>query len=203
MCTWVSSGPAYLMICSMSPPWWNVCGAQYRNDTQSLSMPRTRSTPARPSSTKSSGCGSSTSRIPSPSKTGAGSSSERQNWAPPAARAPGGPPERALAGRRRLGAPVELGVHHGRAEVHGDLDGPLPVADRRLAFGLVRAGPPVQGQHRGDFYAGRIQGLGELRDLGPAGPRVGEERQEVLARGQLDAGVAEVRDEPGEFGQRN
>src|ERR1039457_4927488 len=84
-------GPAYLMICSMSPPWWNVCGAQYRNDTQSLSMPRTRSTPARPSSTKSSGCGSSTSRIPSRSKTGASSSSERQNWASLAAGASGRP----------------------------------------------------------------------------------------------------------------
>ena len=91
MCTWVSSGPAYLMIPSMSPPWWKVCGAQYRNETQSASMPRTRSTPARPSSTKSSGCGSSTSRMPSRTKTGASSSSDRQNWASLAAAASGRP----------------------------------------------------------------------------------------------------------------
>jgi hypothetical protein len=48
-------------------------------------------------------------------------------------------PELRLAGRGRLGPAVELGVHHVHAEVHGDLDGTFPVADRGLTFGLVRA----------------------------------------------------------------
>ncbi len=54
-------------------------------------MPRMRSTAARPSSMKSSGCGSSTSRTPSRSKTGRSSSIDRQNWASLAAAASGRP----------------------------------------------------------------------------------------------------------------
>ncbi len=54
-------------------------------------MPRIISTAARPSSMKSSGCGSRRSCIPSRSKTGSSSSSDRQNWASEAAAASGRP----------------------------------------------------------------------------------------------------------------
>jgi hypothetical protein len=76
---------------AMSPPWWKVCGAQYRNETSGLSIPRIRSIAARPSSTKSSGCGSSRSWMPSRSNTGSSSSMERQNRASLAAAASGLP----------------------------------------------------------------------------------------------------------------
>ena len=112
-------------------------------------------------------------------------------------------PELRLAGRRRLRPPVELGVHHLHPEVHGYLDRPLPVAHRGLALVLVRARPPVQRQHRADLHAGRGQRLPEPGDLRLVRPRVQEERQEILPRRQLDAGVAEVRDDAGQLGQRH
>ena len=62
------------MICVMLPPWWNVCGAQYRKLTSGESTPRTMSTATMPSSTKSSGWGSSRRCTPSRSKTGSSSS---------------------------------------------------------------------------------------------------------------------------------
>ena len=93
--------------------------------TQSLSIPRMRSTAARPSSMKSSGCGSSTSRMPSRSKTGEQFLHR--------------PPELGLAGRGRLGPAVELRVHRVHAEIRRDLDGPFPVAHRGLALAGVRA----------------------------------------------------------------
>src|ERR1700759_4939504 len=58
------------MISVMLPPWWNVCGAQYRNETSGESMPRTMSTAVSPSSTKSSGCGSRRRLTLFPPKTG-------------------------------------------------------------------------------------------------------------------------------------
>ena len=145
--------------------------------------------PAMPSSTKSSGCGSRTRRTPSRSKIGSSSSIDRQNWA-------------SLCGGR-LRPAVELGVHHGHPEIDGDLDGPLPVAHRRLPLVLVRAGPLVERQHRGDLDLGRGQRLLERRDAVPVHPRVQEERHEVVARRQLDVPVAEVGDQPGQLEQRH
>ena len=48
----------------------------------------------------------------------------------------------ALAGRLR--PTVELRIHHPAIEVHGQLNGSLPVPHRGLALVLVRSGPPVQ-----------------------------------------------------------
>ena len=79
------------MIPAMSPPMWNVCGAQYRNVTRGELIPRIMSTAAKPSSMKSSGCGSSRSAIPSRSKIGSSSSIDRQNWPSDAGAASGRP----------------------------------------------------------------------------------------------------------------
>jgi hypothetical protein len=49
------------------------------------------------------------------------------------------PPELRFAGGGGLRPAAELRVHHLAAEVDGDLDGALPVADRRMALVLVRA----------------------------------------------------------------
>src|SRR6266568_2794938 len=113
------------------------------------------------------------------------------------------PPELGLAGRGRIGPAVELGVHRVRAEVRGDLDGPFPVPHRGLALVLVRAGPPVQRQHRGDLHPGRGQGPGERGDLRLVRPRVQEEGQEILSGRELDVLGAQVRDQAREFGQRD
>jgi hypothetical protein len=76
---------------------------QYRKDTFGELIPRIMSTAVRPSSTKSSGCGSIRSWIPSRSKIGSSSSSDRQNCASLALGA--------------SGRPFELRVHHLAAEV--------------------------------------------------------------------------------------
>ena len=111
---------------------WNVCGAQYRNDTSGELMPRIMSTAVLPSSTKSSGWGSSR-------KCDALALEHRQQFLH-------GAPELALAAARLLGPAVELGVHDAAVELDGDLDRALPVAHRRLPLVLVRARPAVQRQ---------------------------------------------------------
>src|SRR5687767_8643583 len=63
-------------------------------------------------------------------------------------------PELRLTGGRGLGASVEHGVHDPAAQLDRDLDGALPVADGSLALVLVRAGPLVQRENRGDLHAG-------------------------------------------------
>ena len=144
-------------------------------------MPRIMSTAARPSSTKSSGCGSSR-------RWTALSLEDRQQLVQR-------PPELRLAARRRLRSAVELRVHHPAVQVDGELDRPLPVADRRLPLVLVRPGPAVERQVRGDPHPGPVQRGPEPAHHVPVGPRVQEERGEVLARRQLDPLVAEVGDQ--------
>lgn len=74
------------------------------------------------------------------------------------------------------------GVHLLTAKLSGDLDGAFPVADSGLAHVLVRAGPPVEREHRGDLDAGCVQRTLELGDLGVVCAGVDEERQEVVPR---------------------
>ena len=54
------------------------------------------------------------------------------------------PPELGLALRREFRPAIELAVHNLDPEIHGDLDGSLPVPDGGPAGILVRAGPPVE-----------------------------------------------------------
>jgi hypothetical protein len=90
------------------------------------------------------------------------------------------PPELGLTPTGCLGSAVELRIHHLAVEIDRQLDGSFPIAHRGLALVLVRSGPPVQGQVGSDLDAGRVQRALELRHNVPIGPRVQEERREVL-----------------------
>ena len=98
-----------------------------------------------------------------------------------------------------LRAAAEFGVHGADAQVHGDLDGALPVADGGLAGVLVRPGPAEHGQDRGDFDPGVLAGLLQLAHQFVVGLRVVVERDEVGVRGHLHVLVAEVRHHPREI----
>ena len=108
--------------------------------------------------------------------------------------------ERALGFLGLLRAAAEFGVHGADAQVHGDLDGTLPVADGRLAGILIRAGPAQHRQHRGDFDPGVLAGLQLAHQL-VVGLRVVVERDEIGVRGHLHVLVAEVRHHPRELEQ--
>ena len=68
-------------MATMSSPKWNVCGAQYRKRTFLLSSERIMSTAGNSFSTKSSGCGSTLSVMPSRSRIGTSTSIERHHAA--------------------------------------------------------------------------------------------------------------------------
>ena len=112
------------------------------------------------------------------------------------------PPEHPLAGRRLTRVAVELGVHRVDAEVGRDLDGARPVAHRRLPVVLVRSRPAEERQHRRDPDAGRGQRLAEGGDARVVDPRMVEERDEVVARRELDPLVAEIGHERRQLEQR-
>jgi hypothetical protein len=72
-------------------PWWNACGVQDKNPSQSLFSPRIISTASMPSSMKSSGCGSKISSTPSRSQIDSSSSIERRKIASAVSGASGRP----------------------------------------------------------------------------------------------------------------
>ena len=113
-----------------------------------------------------------------------------------------GPPQLGLALGRPVGPAVELRVHRRAADIHRQLDRPLPVAHRGQPLVLVRAGPAIQGQDRGQLQVRLAQGGPELGNLGPIGPRMDEERDEVGPRRQLDRVVADVRRNPADLSER-
>ena len=63
-----------------------------------------------------------------------------------------------------LGPAVELRVHPRAAELDRDRDGPLPVAHRGPALGLVRPGPAEERQDGHDLHAGRGERRAEGAD---------------------------------------
>ena len=93
--------------------------------------------------------------------------------------------EHRLGVLRGLGPTVELGVHRVDAEVDGDLDGPAPGTDGGLAGVLVGPRPAQHRQHRGDPDAGVGGAASQRRHGRGVDARVGEERDEVLLRGEL------------------
>ena len=140
--------------------------------------PRMIRSASSPSSTKSSGCGSIRTSMPSRSKIGTSSSIDRKN-----ARSDSS----AFSGR-----PGELGVDHVDAEVDGDLDDALPVAHRGFAGVLVGSRPTQHRQHRGDADARVRARLAELGHQVVVGARVVEERDEVAVRRQLQVLIAQI-----------
>ena len=88
-------------------------------------------------------------------------------------------------------AAAELGVHRVDAHLDGDLDGALPVPDRRLALVLVVRRPAVHRQQRGDADVGVAERL--LEGLDPIGEdtRRLEPFEEIGARAEFDPLVAE------------
>jgi hypothetical protein len=111
-------------------------------------------------------------------------------------------PEPVLAHGGLVRRPAQLGVHHRAPEVHGDLEGASPVPHGGAAAVLVRPRPPVQREDGGHGDTGRVERAPERGDRVPVGPRVQEERQEVVARRELEVGVPEVGDEAGKREQR-
>ena len=164
------------MIPAMSPPWWNVCGAQYRKHTLGESMPRISRRRR---------------RRPRRSRPGA---ARARGGCPPARRPAAAPPSTARTSPRRSpacsGRPLSSEFIDRDAELHRDLDRALPVAHGRLPLVLVRPGPAEQRQQRGHLDARRGERLPERAHGRRVHPRMAEERDEVVARRQLDVLVA-------------
>ena len=168
---------------------WKVCGAQYRKLTSGLLIPRIRSIAALPSSSKSSGCGSRTSRTPSASKTGSNSSSERQNCDSLRAACSGRPLNSEFITSTPRSAVIRIARFQYRtAACRSSSSGP----DHLYSGSTDETPTPAA--------ASSVLERGHPRVVHP---RVVEERQEVVPRRELEPLVAQLGDEAGQLQQRD